>query len=653
MTRNAKHGTGRAGRLLPGLAGSAAIACLAVGAAPQAQTQTASDDRVALVDLYESTDGENWTSNTRWLDEDEELGRWYGVWTNSADKVTELRLGGNGLSGSMPASIGDLDGLRKLSLRENPGLTGAIPAEFGNLTNLVEADFYGSGLTGPIPPEFGDLSSLKRVYTWGNSLSGSLPPELGNLSSITRLLLGKSELSGSIPPELGNLSTLEWLTLSYNNLSGSIPSELGNLPSLEWLNLMKNGLTGTLPAELANATTLERLFLSDNQLTGEVPASFTALNLKLLWIYNNDGLCVPRTAEFDAWIEAILRDGIAGGSSFLGDRCPPPMPGQPAAPALTAGAGQVTVAWSAPTEGGPPETYDVETTRAGAGWSDSTLVSGLTGVQTVVGDLANGTRYAIRVRAVNEGGEGPWSSTAYVTPTSGVSPPGAPAAPTLTGGDAQVTAAWAPPAAGGPADTYDADITVAGAGWDNRTSVTGLTDTTTVFGDLTNGLGYAVRVRAVNAEGEGPWSPTAYATPASGSPPPEAPAVPTLTAGVGQVTAEWSAPPSGAPADTFDANITVAGTGWSDATWVHQHPDITYVFDGLTNGTNYAVRVRANNSAGEPGPWSPTAYATPAVGLDGLAQTPVPALPLGGLLALAALLAAGGAWRRGRAAPPQ
>ena len=36
------------------------------------------DDRAALVTLYESTDGDNWTDNANWLS-DKPIGQWYGV----------------------------------------------------------------------------------------------------------------------------------------------------------------------------------------------------------------------------------------------------------------------------------------------------------------------------------------------------------------------------------------------------------------------------------------------------------------------------------------------------------------------------------------------------------------------------------------------
>ncbi|MCK5535840.1 MAG: hypothetical protein KAI79_03385, partial [Bacteroidales bacterium] len=76
-------------------------------------------DSLALVALYNATDGENWTDNSNWL-----TGRvsdWYGITINDEGRVTQIRLNGSsttkfGLSGSIPAEIGNLTQLTSLDL---------------------------------------------------------------------------------------------------------------------------------------------------------------------------------------------------------------------------------------------------------------------------------------------------------------------------------------------------------------------------------------------------------------------------------------------------------------------------------------------------------------------------------------------------------
>ena len=118
--------------------------------APTARPATpATDDRAALVALYEATDGANWTSNDNWLS-DRPIGEWYGVTTDRNGRVTELLLGDNRLSGEIPAELGNLASLELLALQDNQ-LSGEIPAELGNLANLRGLGLGRNQLSGCIP----------------------------------------------------------------------------------------------------------------------------------------------------------------------------------------------------------------------------------------------------------------------------------------------------------------------------------------------------------------------------------------------------------------------------------------------------------------------------------------------------------------------
>ena len=55
-----------------------------------------SADRAVLVELYNSTEGSNWTNNTDW-DSSEPLGQWHGVTTDESGRVTRLSLQDNQL----------------------------------------------------------------------------------------------------------------------------------------------------------------------------------------------------------------------------------------------------------------------------------------------------------------------------------------------------------------------------------------------------------------------------------------------------------------------------------------------------------------------------------------------------------------------------
>ena len=244
-------------------------------------------DKAALVALYNATNGANWKTNTNWLS-NRPLNEWYGVTTDSNDRVTQLVLTSNQLSGLIPSELGNLSNLRLLHLSFN-NLSGSIPSELGNLSNLKSLYLDGNGLSGSIPSELGNLSNLRGLYLDDNNLSGEIPSSLGNLSNLQVLYLDNNQLSGSIPSELGNLSNLRGLRLGINPLSGSIPSSLGNLSNLESLDLYQNQLSGSIPSELGNLSNLKSLWLGYNPLSGSIPSSLGNLsNLERLRLYNNN-----------------------------------------------------------------------------------------------------------------------------------------------------------------------------------------------------------------------------------------------------------------------------------------------------------------------------------------------------------------------------
>ncbi|XCF07622.1 T9SS type A sorting domain-containing protein [Tamlana crocina] len=188
-----------------------------------AEPPTSSPDYNALVALYNSTNGENWTNNTNWLDTTKPLNTWHGIYNVVNNRVVDLNIGNNNLTGS-------------------------------------------------IPPEIGNLTELTYLSLWGNELTGNIPPEIGNLTKLTYLDLAPNNFSGSIPTEIGNLVNLETLWLNQSGLSGSIPASLVNLTKLKHLHLHSSIGPGWGD--------------NTSAYSGDFP-DLTALPLELLHIYNN------------------------------------------------------------------------------------------------------------------------------------------------------------------------------------------------------------------------------------------------------------------------------------------------------------------------------------------------------------------------------
>ena len=178
-------------------------------------------DSLALMTLYNATNGSSWSTNTNW-GINCNVCDWYGVTCNNG-RVTGIRLVANNLSGTIPIEIGSLINLTNLELNNNQ-LVGSIPNEIGDLTNLKWLFLESNELTGTIPIELENLTNLSSLRLNNNQLGGAIPSALGSLTSLTLLTLNDNQLTGPIPKELGNLTNLDLLALDNNQLGGCIPS---------------------------------------------------------------------------------------------------------------------------------------------------------------------------------------------------------------------------------------------------------------------------------------------------------------------------------------------------------------------------------------------------------------------------------------------
>jgi len=340
------------------------------------------------------------------------------------------------------------------------------------------------------------------------------------------------------------------------------------------------------------------------------------------WTRFNDAVSVATTA---------LVTGLANGTNYLfqvaavnavgtGDFsansaavAPKAVPGAPTGVTGVAGAGQVTLSWTAPTVRGSTAISDYRvrySSNGGASWTTFGDAVSTSTAATVTG-LANGTSYVFSVAAVNGAGTGLYSSaSAAVTPRT---VPGVPTGVAGVAGNGSVALTWAAPAANGGAAVSDYRVQYSsnnGVNWITFSDAVSSATSATVTG-LTNGTSYVFHIAAVNAAGAGGFTAkSAAVTPRT------VPGVPTGLAGVagnGSVALTWAAPATNGGAAVSDYRVQYSsnnGVNWitfSDATSSATSATVT----GLANGTSYVFRVASLNAAGVGGFTAKSAAVTP------------------------------------------
>ncbi|MGB1204330.1 MAG: DUF7619 domain-containing protein [Chitinophagales bacterium] len=289
-------------------------------ATAECTTAVNQSDSLALVNLYNVTNGNSWVVNNGWLTEN--VSEWYGVELDDNCRVVQLNLGSLLLTGVFPNL--NLPELTHLELNNNQ-LFGLLP-NFDNLTKLVSLQLADNNFNSTLP-DFSNLPNLENINLRGNEFIGILPtyealtnlkvlnlsdnsligevtnlqlpalenlnlsnnsfegalPNFDALNSLKELRVGQNELTALT--DFSNLPNLETLYLDNNTISGNL-IDFNNLGSLIQLNLSNNNINGNL-LNFSNLANLESLNLSFNGLTGALIDFSNLLNLKSLDLSNN------------------------------------------------------------------------------------------------------------------------------------------------------------------------------------------------------------------------------------------------------------------------------------------------------------------------------------------------------------------------------
>ena len=112
--------------------------------------------------------------------------------------------------------------------------------------SVVNMYLGGNGLTGTLPASIGGLSSLQGMGLAFNALGGTLPPSMGDLKDLNVLELSSNSLQGQIPPAVFALPNIARLALDNNFFTGSLPQQTPS-KSLVGLDAYRNLLEGILP----------------------------------------------------------------------------------------------------------------------------------------------------------------------------------------------------------------------------------------------------------------------------------------------------------------------------------------------------------------------------------------------------------------------
>ncbi len=222
-------------------------------------------DSLALVALYDATNGDQWKNNSNWLFDP--VSTWYGI-TLQGDRVYLINLYDNGLEGYIPDEIGQLAGLVELDLSLG-NFTGGIPNVFWDMPNLYQLSLRNCGLTGEIPSSLSSCPQFARLTVTGNQLTGTIPPSLAACTDLIHLLISGNNFSGPFPPVIESFEHLEQLEISRNDFTGTIPAWVASLENLWWFIIDDNNFSGPTPF-LGDKPNLEYLYLGKNMLSGRL-----------------------------------------------------------------------------------------------------------------------------------------------------------------------------------------------------------------------------------------------------------------------------------------------------------------------------------------------------------------------------------------------
>ncbi|GIQ80936.1 hypothetical protein KIPB_001817 [Kipferlia bialata] len=172
-------------------------------------------ERDALVDLYDATNGPEWTQANNWLSADPYC-QWTGVTCdNSGMHVRNLNVSNFGLQGQIPDSIGCFPFMQYIVMANNT-MSSTIPSSLQNLTNLKSLNLNNAGMVGTIPDALCNLEYVQFIWLTHNDLTGPIPSCVNENTFLKEWRTQYNMLDGSVPTEFDELDYFDRLLTQCN-----------------------------------------------------------------------------------------------------------------------------------------------------------------------------------------------------------------------------------------------------------------------------------------------------------------------------------------------------------------------------------------------------------------------------------------------------
>jgi hypothetical protein len=399
----------------------------------------------------------------------------------------------------------------------------------------------GAGTTGTLIYYTTTLTSGTHVY---KATANALAIGAGNYATITA---AGAPLIGKVPDQSLTLGTAYNLSLAPYVLTSN--------------GTLTYSVAGTLPSGLSLAPA-----------TGVISGTPSAQGTSTVnWtVADSNGTATP---------PSVLTFTVTAGT-------PPTAPGTPT---VTAGSGQISVAFSGGSPGsGTLTNYTANCTSSNGGTAGSASGGGS---PITVGSLTNGKSYTCTVTLNSTAGSATSGASAAATPSAPVGPT-APTSVVSTAGNQQISVAFSGQNLGtGTLTNYTANCTSSGSG--TAGSATG-SASPIVVSSLTNNQPYTCTVTVTTSVPPAATSGASNSVSPSAGTPPTAPTSVVATAGNQQISVAFSGQNLGTGTLTnYTANCTSSGSGTAGSATGSASP---IVVSSLTNSQPYTCTVTVTTS---------------------------------------------------------